>query len=271
MTLGAEAFTDGVCNNCGYVCTHPNSTFTYSNVADTTHDAMYTCCNKILIAQTHTFSQTGLCPCGMQAAATVTVGGVTEYYGNFVAAITAARSATEKPFVKLLDNVTLTEQINIRNMAVGMELDFAGKTIYCAERAPIVWLYDNGTLILRDSVGGGGVTSGKFSAFQSYGTVEIYGGTFRASVNDNGTQAGAIDTSNGALVTIYDGILESTNDAFLVGGGKVTNELEELAKLYKDLNSKMVKLAANTEAFLSGMHDSYRESDQKAAKNIKGN
>ena len=57
----------------------------------------------------------------------------------------------------------------------------------------------------------------------------------------------------------------------LVGGGKVTNELEALAQLYKDLNDKMVKLAANTEAFLSGMHDSYQESDHKAAKNIKGN
>ena len=54
-----------------------------------------------------------------------------------------------------------------------------------------------------------------------------------------------------------------------VGGGKAVNEFEELAKVYKDLNDHMVTLAANTAAFLTGIKESYQESDQEAAKNIK--
>lgn len=54
------------------------------------------------------------------------------------------------------------------------------------------------------------------------------------------------------------------------GGGKVVNEFEELSKMYKDLNGHMVTLASNTAAFLTGIMESYQESDQKAADNISG-
>lgn len=55
-----------------------------------------------------------------------------------------------------------------------------------------------------------------------------------------------------------------------VGGGKTVNELEELAKMYKDLNDHMVSLASNTAAFFSNVRTSYQESDHKAASNISG-
>lgn len=55
-----------------------------------------------------------------------------------------------------------------------------------------------------------------------------------------------------------------------VGGGKAVNELEELAKIYKDLNDHMVTLASNTATFFSNVRTSYQESDHKAASNISG-
>ena len=55
-----------------------------------------------------------------------------------------------------------------------------------------------------------------------------------------------------------------------VGGGATVNEFEELAEVYKNLNDHMVTLASNTASFLTGIKESYQESDQKAANNISG-
>ena len=55
-----------------------------------------------------------------------------------------------------------------------------------------------------------------------------------------------------------------------VGGGKVVNEFEQLAIMYKKLNDHMVTLALNTADFLKDVRDSYQESDRKAAQNIAG-
>lgn len=61
-----------------------------------------------------------------------------------------------------------------------------------------------------------------------------------------------------------------TNPPATVGGGQTVIEFEELAQLYKDLNTHMVTLVANTAAFLSNVKDSYQDSDKKAADGIKG-
>lgn len=60
-----------------------------------------------------------------------------------------------------------------------------------------------------------------------------------------------------------------TNPPTTVGGGQTVSEFEELAQLYKDLNSHMVTLASNTASFLSNVKDSYQESDKKAADGIR--
>ena len=61
-----------------------------------------------------------------------------------------------------------------------------------------------------------------------------------------------------------------TNAPTTVGGGQTVIEFEELAQLYKDLNTHMVTLVSNTAAFLTNVKDSYQESDKKAAKGITG-
>lgn len=53
-----------------------------------------------------------------------------------------------------------------------------------------------------------------------------------------------------------------------VGGGKTVNELEALATMYQKMNEQMVTLAENTRAFLTGIKESYQESDHKAADKI---
>lgn len=55
-----------------------------------------------------------------------------------------------------------------------------------------------------------------------------------------------------------------------VGGGATVNEFEALAQVYKNLNDHMVILASKTATFLTGIKESYQESDQKAARNISG-
>ena len=55
-----------------------------------------------------------------------------------------------------------------------------------------------------------------------------------------------------------------------IGGGKTVNELEELAKIYEELNDHMVLLASNTATFFTNVKNSYQESDHKAASNISG-
>ena len=202
---GAKVYRNGIC-----------SAPTYSNTEGTfSHDASF--------VDGEYYDSNGLCLiCGTQAAASLIVDGTATYYMDFPSAINAAKAAAAKPFIKLLDNVTLTEKISIRDMTLGMELDFAGKVIYYAQSSPITWSYDNGTLTLRDSLGGGGFTSGRFDALETYSPVEIYGGNFRASVDDNNTQAGAISTAtDDAKVSIHGGVFYSTDSALLVNGGEV--------------------------------------------------
>lgn len=62
----------------------------------------------------------------------------------------------------------------------------------------------------------------------------------------------------------------STTPPTTVGGGKTVNELEELAKIYKELNDHMVLLASSTATFFTDVKNSYQESDHKAASNISG-
>ena len=57
----------------------------------------------------------------------------------------------------------------------------------------------------------------------------------------------------------------NTNPPATVGGGKTVNQFEELAKIYKELNAGMVKLASNTSLFLTNVKNSFVDSDNKAA------
>ena len=53
-----------------------------------------------------------------------------------------------------------------------------------------------------------------------------------------------------------------------VGGGKTVNELEDIADVYKTLNTHFEDLITNTISFLQNVRDSYTASDTKAANKI---
>ena len=53
-----------------------------------------------------------------------------------------------------------------------------------------------------------------------------------------------------------------------VGGGKTVNELEDIADVYKTLNTHFEDLITNTISFLQNVRDSYTDSDTKAANKI---
>ena len=55
-----------------------------------------------------------------------------------------------------------------------------------------------------------------------------------------------------------------------IGGGKTVNELENIAVVYKELNTHFEDLITNTISFLRNVRDSYTSSDKKAANKIAG-
>lgn len=60
----------------------------------------------------------------------------------------------------------------------------------------------------------------------------------------------------------------NTTPPATVGGGKTVNELENLADVYKALNTHFEDLISNTISFLQNVRDSYTSSDTKAANKI---
>ena len=62
----------------------------------------------------------------------------------------------------------------------------------------------------------------------------------------------------------------TTTPPATVGGGKTVNELEDIAKVYKNINTNFGELNKNTIMFLQNIRDSYISSDTKATKHISG-
>lgn len=60
----------------------------------------------------------------------------------------------------------------------------------------------------------------------------------------------------------------STTPPATIGGGKTVNELEDIAHVYKTLNTQFETLLSNTISFLQNVRDSYTDSDTKAANKI---
>lgn len=60
----------------------------------------------------------------------------------------------------------------------------------------------------------------------------------------------------------------NTTSPATVGGGKTVNELEDIANVYKKLNTHFEDLLLNTISFLQNVRDSYTASDTKAANKI---
>ena len=203
---------DASCNLCGETRT-------------VTHDYQNSVCTLCGGVCTHNYDATGLCDqCNVQAVASVTMGSTTQYYVDIQDVVTAVKEATARPYVKLLANITLTDTLNFKNAPQGMELDFAGKTIYNPNGTAFGWgiafTNDNGLLALRDSVGGGGATSGRFDALDLNNDAVIYGGTYKASMDDEYTQAAAVSVYRCA-VTIYGGVFDSTDSAVMANSGTV--------------------------------------------------
>jgi hypothetical protein len=217
VNLGAEAFDNGICKNCGYECTHLNATCTYSNLTDSTHDTTYNCCNKLLTAQPHTFDVAGLCPCGTQAVATVTTAGnVTTYYVDVYAAAAYAAAQDHSTMILLADVDLDTGKglfEDIRNK-VNVTLDLNGKTLSSENSHTINWnIYGHQeahvTLTINDSVGTGKVINRKFNAVTTSTHLVINGGYFEAGIGKN-TQAFAISSSSNGL---------SYKDTVIINGG----------------------------------------------------
>lgn len=60
----------------------------------------------------------------------------------------------------------------------------------------------------------------------------------------------------------------NTTPPATVGGGKSVNELEDIADVYKTLNTHFEDLVSNTVSFLQNVRDSYTSSDTKVANKI---
>lgn len=60
----------------------------------------------------------------------------------------------------------------------------------------------------------------------------------------------------------------NTTPPATVGGGKTVNELEDIANIYKTLNTHFETLLSNTISFLQNVRDSYTASDTEAANKI---
>ena len=188
-TLGAESFTDGVCNNCGYVCTHPSATLTYSNVTNTSHDATYNCCNKFLSGEAHSFGTTDTCPCGETADASLKKGSTVSYYATLEEAITAARSATDST-VTVLDDCSPEVGYWFTISDGKFTLDLNGKQITVANSAYSAIIVESGNITLTDSAGGGGSNGG--AHVRGDGTLRVEGGTY----------GGSVSTTNGNLIVV---------------------------------------------------------------------
>ena len=228
--LDATCTDPATCADCGATTGGVNADNhtaapTYSANADDAekHDKNYSCCS-IVIPEPHSFDSGNTCICNAQAVASVTIGGATQYYMDIQNVVTVVKEAAQLPYVKLFADITLTDTLTFENAPKGMELDFAGKTIYNPNNVALKWgdhwVTNNGTLTLRDSVGGGGVTSGRFSALELDEDAVIYGGTFKASMDDKFTQAAAIDVYE-ATVSIYGGVFDATDSAIMTIDGTV--------------------------------------------------
>lgn len=189
-TLGAESFTDGICNNCGYVCTHPSATFTYSNVTNSSHDATYNCCNKLLSGEAHSFGTTDTCPCGETADASLKKGSTVSYYATLEDAITAARNAASGSTVTLLDDCSPASGSWFTVSDGKFTIDLNGKQITVANSAYSAIVVESGNITLTDSAGGGGSNGG--AHVRGGGTLRVEGGTY----------GGTVSTTNGNLIVV---------------------------------------------------------------------
>ena len=228
-TLGAESFTDGVCNNCGYVCTHPNATFTYSNVTNTSHDATYNCCNKFLSGEAHNFDNTGVCSCGETADASLTNGSTVTYYATLEEAIAAACGATNST-VTLLDNCSPEVGYWFTISDGKFTLDLNGKQITVANSAYPAIIVESGNITLKDSVGGGGSNGG--AHVRGDGTLRVEGGTY----------GGSVSTTNGNLIVV-DGSFAVVSLDYDANPGTISLMGGDIAKLQVRAQSGGKKMA----------------------------
>ena len=219
-TLGAEAFTNGVCDNCGYECTH-SSPGTYSNATQTTHDVTYSCCNKLVVGEAHTFGTSITCVCGEPAPVSLTTAGATptvSYYANLADAIMATKTNSGAK-VTLLRDITLSAPITVNdadsNVTFQFTLDLNGKTLYNPTGGVFVISSQYGSLVkmtLTDSSSaksGRIVGSGSVIKISARGNLKIDTVTLATGTIDAG--GNLVPTTIGYTVETVDGT-NSWND-----------------------------------------------------------
>ena len=129
---------------------------------------------------THVYDATGLCTCGLQAAAKFTRGSTVSYYATLEEAITAARSATGST-VTLLDDCSPASGSWFTISDGKFTLDLNGKQITVANSAYSAIVVESGNITLTDSAGGGGSNGGAF--VRGGGTLRVEGGTYGGTVS----------------------------------------------------------------------------------------
>ena len=226
---GSTAYTD--CMICGKVLSgtksvtdYSHSNFTYTAHATDAEKHVATCtdCGQPF-EEAYSFSATGLCICGVQAAATVTTAGnATTYYVDIYAAAAYAASQNNSTMI-LLANTDLGAGKglfeDIRNK-VNVTLDLNGKILSSENSHTIHWNIQGHqeahvTLTINDSVGTGKVINRKYNAVTTDTHLVINGGYFEAGLGNN-TQAFAVSSSSNGLsykdtVTINGGTFHSNN------------------------------------------------------------
>ena len=111
--------------------------------------------------------------------------------------------------VKLESDIELTDTLTVTNEVT---LDLNGKAITSSAATPAVLVSAGANLTVKDSVGGGKVTTAKFNAscVENYGVLNIEGGEFSAYY-------GAVKACGGSDTTINGGTFSDTGKR--VGGG----------------------------------------------------
>ena len=166
------------------------------------------------------------------AVASVTVSGATTYYATLGAAWTAANSATATSTIKLLQDVTVSEQLVYNNSNnQNCTLDLNGHTITSSTnmQSPLYINNASTTFTITDGTVG---KSGKLSITTTYssgeisavnlnaGTLLLEGGTIEVTTGGNHTNG--VYVNSGTTFTMNDGIIHVTTTNSKRGRGVYT-------------------------------------------------
>lgn len=164
--------------------------------------------------------------------ATITTDGTVYEYSSLAAAVSDAANGDTIVLVADISDFETTDIVTV-DSSQELTLDLAGHTITTTSDfvgRPIV---NYGTLTVTDSVGNGGIDSspsenGGYGAINNYGTLSIYGGTFKGAPYANGS---VVYNREGGTLYIADGTFSGATRAIVnmsyavIDGGDFSNTM----------------------------------------------